>query len=49
MRRLHRVEASGQGSSPGGDSEPLFALLICLAFGGIGLLAAQAQRRGIRR
>ena len=40
---------SGTGSSRGPDSAPLFALLICLGFGGIGLLAAQAQRRGIRR
>jgi hypothetical protein len=33
----------------GGDSTPLFALLICLAFGSLGLLSVTAQRRGIRR
>jgi hypothetical protein len=27
----------------------LFALLICLAFGGLGLAAVEAQRRSIRR
>ena len=31
------------------NSTPLFALLICLAFGGLGLLAVQAQRQSIRR
>jgi hypothetical protein len=36
-------------SSTGGDSTPLFALLICLAFGSLGLLAVEAQRRSIRR
>jgi hypothetical protein len=34
---------------PAGDAIPLFALLICLAFGGLGLLAVQAQRKSIRR
>jgi hypothetical protein len=28
---------------------PLFALLICLSFGGLGLLAVQAQRQSIRK
>lgn len=36
------------GSSSGGAT-PLFALLICLALGGLGLTAAAAQRRTIRR
>jgi uncharacterized repeat protein (TIGR01451 family) len=31
------------------DSTPLFALLICIAFGGLGLLAVQAQRKSMRR
>jgi hypothetical protein len=30
------------------DALPLFALLICAAFGGLGLLAVQAQRKSIR-
>jgi hypothetical protein len=40
---------STDGSSPGGDSMPLFALLICLSFGGLGLAVVEAQRRSIRR
>jgi hypothetical protein len=40
---------STDGSSPSGDSMPLFALLICLSFGGLGLLAVQAQRQSIRK
>lgn len=36
-------DGSGQGSTP------LFALLISIAFGALALLAAQAQRRRIRR
>ena len=39
---------TSSGGAPGGDSTPLFALLICLAFGALGLLAVQAQRRTIR-
>jgi hypothetical protein len=35
------------GSSNG--SAPLFALLICFAFGGLGLAAVGAQRRTVRR
>ena len=35
-------------NSSSGGSTPLFALLICLAFAGIGLLAVQAQRRRMR-
>ena len=31
-----------------GDSTPLLALLICLALGGLGLVAVEAQRRRIR-
>jgi hypothetical protein len=37
------------GSSPDGSSTPPFALLICLAFGGLGLAAVEQQRRSIRR
>jgi hypothetical protein len=38
------------GSKPGGSSgSPLFALLIALVFGGLGLMAVEAQRRTIRR
>ncbi len=40
------TSSGSNGSS--GSSTPLFALLICLAFGGLGLLAAQAQRRTLR-
>lgn len=39
--------STGGGSTSDG-SAPLFALLICLAFGGLGLTAVEAQRRGIR-
>jgi uncharacterized repeat protein (TIGR01451 family) len=40
-------------TSTGGDqnsdnSVPLFAFLICIAFGGLGLLAVQAQRKSMR-
>ena len=35
--------------SSGDSPTPLFALLICLAFGLLGLLAAQTQRRALRR
>jgi len=35
--------------SSGDSPTPLFALLICLAFGLLGLLAAQTQRRTLRR
>ena len=45
---LPPTSANGSSSS-GGDSTPLFALLICLAFGSLGLLAVEAQRRSIRR
>jgi hypothetical protein len=37
------------GGSPSGGSTPLFALLICFLLGGIGLIAAQYQRRSLRR
>ncbi len=42
------------GTSTGGGpldegSAPYAVLLICLAFGGLGLLAIQAQRRATRR
>jgi hypothetical protein len=36
------------GSSSGG-STPLFAVLICLAFAGLGLAAVEAQRRSVTR
>jgi len=40
---------SGTGSNgSSNDSMPLFALLICFAFGGLGLLAVQTQRRSMR-
>jgi len=32
----------------GGDSTPLLALLICLALGGLGVVAVEAQRRRLR-
>ena len=40
---------STDSSSSGDSSTPLFALMICLAFGGLGLAAVEAQRRSIRR
>ena len=40
---------STDGNSSNGNTMPLFAILICIAFGGIGLLAVQAQRQSIRR
>jgi hypothetical protein len=40
------TSTGSNGSS--NNSTPLFALLICLAFGGLGLLAVQAQRRSMR-
>jgi hypothetical protein len=36
-------------TSNGSPTTPLFALLICLAFGGLGIAAVEAQRRSIRR
>lgn len=36
-------------NGPINSSTPLFALLICLAFGGLALIAVDAQRRSIRR
>ena len=41
------TSTASNGSS--NNSTPLFALLICLALGCLGLAAAQAQRRGVRR
>ena len=41
------TSSSGDGSS--NNSTPLFALLISLMFGGLGLAAVQTQRRSIRR
>jgi hypothetical protein len=38
------------GGGPSGDSPtPFFALMICFAFGGLGLLAVQRQRRTLSR
>ena len=37
------------GSGPASNATPLMALLICLAFGALGLTAVEAQRRTIRR
>jgi hypothetical protein len=42
------TSANGE-SSGGGDSMPLFALLLCLAFGSFGCFAVEAQRRNVRR
>jgi hypothetical protein len=39
--------STGSGGS-GNGSTPLFALLICVAFGGLGLAAVQGQRRSAR-
>jgi hypothetical protein len=39
---------STDGSGTGGNSIPLLALLICLAFGGLGLAAVEAQRKSVR-
>ena len=38
---------TGDGPSNGGPM-PLFVMLVCLAFGGLGLLVVQVQRRAIR-
>jgi hypothetical protein len=40
---------STDGNDPGNNSTPLFALLIWLAFGGLGFAAVEMQRRSIRR
>lgn len=40
------VTSTDSGSN--GSSAPIFALLICLAFGGLGLMVVQAQRHSIR-
>lgn len=40
---------STDGNGTSGPSIPLFALLICLAFGGLGLAAVESQRRSVRR
>jgi hypothetical protein len=40
--------SSGSNGSSNG-STPIFALLICLAFGGLGLTAVEAQRRSARQ
>ena len=37
------------GTDSGNNATPLFALLICLAFGGLGLAAVEMQRRSISR
>jgi len=39
---------AASGGPVNSDSVPFFALLICIAFGGLGLLAVQAQRRSMR-
>jgi hypothetical protein len=41
------TSTGSNGSSNG--STPLFALLICFAFGALGLTAVEAQRRTVRR
>jgi hypothetical protein len=40
---------TNSGNDSSGNTAPLFALLICLAFGAVGLTAVEAQRRSIRR
>ena len=40
---------STTGGGSGNNSMPIFALLICVAFGALGLTAVEAQRRSIRR
>ena len=40
--------SSGGGSPSSDDTTALFALLICLAFGSLGLLVAEVQRRSVR-
>jgi hypothetical protein len=40
---------SSKSDAPLGGSTPIFGLLICLAFGALGLLAVTAQRRSVRR
>jgi len=42
------TSAAGE-SAPGGDAALPFALLICLAAGGLGLLAVEKQRRRVRQ
>lgn len=37
------------GSGSGSISMPIFALLICVAFGALGLAAVEAQRQSIHR
>jgi hypothetical protein len=44
---LPPTSANGPTSN-GGGSTPIFALLICLAFGSFGLLVVKAQRRSVR-
>jgi hypothetical protein len=39
---------STDGGSQPGQGTPLFALLICLAFGGLGLMVVESQRRAYR-
>jgi hypothetical protein len=49
-RRTSSLPPTSTASSPSdGSSTPLYALLICVAFGGLGLAAVEAQRRTIRR
>ncbi|HEX7490991.1 MAG TPA: MBG domain-containing protein [Candidatus Limnocylindrales bacterium] len=40
---------SSKSDAPLGGSTPIFGLLICLAFGALGLMAVTAQRRSMRR
>jgi hypothetical protein len=48
--RTSTLPPTSTGSGPSdGSSTPLYALLICVAFGGLGLAAVEAQRRTIRR
>jgi len=40
--------SASNGPASGGDSTPLVALMVCLAFGAIGLVGVQSQRRKLR-
>ena len=45
---VHPARTSTSSDESGNNSVPLFAFLISIAFGGLGLLAVQAQRKSMR-
>lgn len=47
--RQNTPPPTATNGSSGGDSSPGFALLICFAFGALGVLALGTQRRALRR